>query len=349
LIAEARRLIEKERVDVLIGPPLDSDGLVLREIARRFPRVTFLLTLSRAQETTLRDPAPNVFRFQPDGAQQTAGLGAYAYKKLGWRTAAVVGEDFVTSWERAAGFVAEFCALGGRISKRIFAPVGAASPKLAKALPPGVDGVALLPAVAFVDWSPFVRAYAQQRRQINRHLVLGPEMLIIAANRAHLAKAAPGAVAGGSEPYVADNPVWVRMRRQFERWFPDVIRTESVPAEYPLALAYRNAVEAAVEALARADGDLSQKQARFRAALAHLALETPTGTIRLDKNRQAVAPAYLTRVGASRSGKPFLRTIRVVPNAEETFSGYFSALTQPPSAVAPTCRRRPPPPWARLR
>ena len=88
LIAEARRLIENERVDVLIGPPLDSDGLVLREIARRSPHVTFLLTLSRAQSTTLRDAAPNVFRFQPDGAQQTAGLGAYAYGKLGWRTAA---------------------------------------------------------------------------------------------------------------------------------------------------------------------------------------------------------------------------------------------------------------------
>ena len=37
LIAEARRLIENERVDVLIGPRLDSDGLVLREIARRSP------------------------------------------------------------------------------------------------------------------------------------------------------------------------------------------------------------------------------------------------------------------------------------------------------------------------
>jgi branched-chain amino acid transport system substrate-binding protein len=347
LIAEARRLIEKERVDVLIGPPLDSDGLVLREIARRSPRVTFLLTLSRAQSTTLRDAAPNVFRFQPDGAQQTAGLGAYAYEKLGWRTAAVVGEDFVTSWERAAGFVAEFCALGGRITKRLFVPVGAASPKLTEALPPEVDGVALLPAVAFVDWSPFVRAYAQRRPQIARHLVLGPEMLIVGRNRAHLAKAASGAVAGGSEPYVAENPVWVRIRREFQRWFPGVIPAKGVPAEYPLPLAYRNAVEAALVALARADGDLSREQARFRAALAHLALEAPTGTIRLDRNRQAIASAYLTRVSASR--RPLLRTIGVFPNVEQTFDGYFSATTQPPSAVAPACRRRPPPPWARPR
>jgi hypothetical protein len=173
-------------------------------------------------------------------------------------------------------------------------------------------------------------------------------MLIVGGkNRAHLAEAASGAVAGGSEPYVAENRVWVRIRREFQRWFPGVIPTKGVPAEYPHALAYRNAVEAALEALARADGDVSQEQARFRAALSRVALEAPTGTIRLDRNRQAIASAYLTRVSPSRN--PLLRTIGVVPNVEQTFNGYFSASTQPPSAVAPACRRRPPPPWARPR
>jgi branched-chain amino acid transport system substrate-binding protein len=172
-------------------------------------------------------------------------------------------------------------------------------------------------------------------------------MLIVGGNRKHLAEAAPGAVAGGSEPYVAENPVWIRIRREFRQWFPGVIPTNSVPAEVPLALAYRNAMEAALEALARADGDLSQRQAIFRAALTHLALATPTGTIRLDRNRQAIASAYLTRISPGR--KPLLRTIAVVPNVEQTFNGYFSPTTQPPSAVAPPCKRRPPPPWARAR
>jgi branched-chain amino acid transport system substrate-binding protein len=349
LIAEARRLIEDERVDVLIGPPLDSDGLVLREIARRSPEVTFVLTDSHAQSTTLRDPAPNLFRFEPDGAQQTAGLASYAYHQLGWRTAVVVGEDFVSSFERAAGFVAEFCALGGRIEKRYFVPVGAVSPELAAAIPPHVDGVALLPwSAGFLDWSPFVRAYASRRPPAARHLVLGPEMVLNAANRARLARAARGVVAGGSQPYVSDNPVWLRVRREFGRWFPGVVATRTVPAEFPLGLAYHNAAEATVEALERVNGDLSRGQARFREALARLTLETPTGTIRLDRNRQAIASAYLTRVGLTPAGKPALRTIRTVPNVEQTFNGYFNARTQPPSAVAPECRRHNPPPWALL-
>jgi branched-chain amino acid transport system substrate-binding protein len=346
LIAEARRLVEQERVDVLTGPPLDSDGLVLREIARRSPNVTFLLTLSRAQETTLRHPAPNVFRFQPDGAQQTAGLGSYAYHQLGWRSAAVVGDDFATSWARAAGFIAEFCSLGGRIPTRIFSPVGPAA-ALVENIPQAVDGVALVPSNAFIDWSRFVRAYARRQPNVARHLVLGPEMLILPDNRARLARLTKGGIAAGSERYDANNRTWLRIRREFGRHFPKLLPVRSVPAENTLALAYWNASEAIVEALGRVDGDLSGNQHRFRKALSRLTLETPTGLIRLDANRQAVAPAYLTQVSLDAKGKPTLRTLRVIPNVEQTFNGYFRRSTPPPSTNAPTCRQAKPPPWAR--
>ena len=346
LIAEARRLVEDEHVDVLIGPPLDSDGLVLRELARRSPHVTFLLTLSRAQETTLRDPAPNVFRFQPDGPEQAAGLGSYAYNQLHWRTAAVVGEDFETSWSRVAGFVAEFCALGGRVEQRLFPPVGGASPALAAKIRRGVDGVALIPAIAFIDWSGFVKAYAKRQPHVARHLALGPEVLILPEHRAHLLPFAKGVVAGGSEQYEADDPVWLRVRNDFGRYFPGVLPRQSVPAQFPLALAYRNAAEAVAEALERVGGDLSSGERRFMAALARLRISTPTGSIRLDRNRQAVASAYLTRLDADGKGKPLLHTVRVVPGVEQTFNGYFTGSTPPPSTTSPACRRAPPPAWA---
>jgi branched-chain amino acid transport system substrate-binding protein len=346
LIAEARRLVENEHVDVLIGPPLESDGLVLREIARRSPDVTFLLTLSRSQETTLRQPAPNMFRFQPDGAQQSAGLGSYAYRQLGWRSAAVIGEDFAASWARAAGFVAEFCALGGRIVARLFPPVGAGSPKLAANVPSDVDGVALLPSVAFFDWSGFVKAYARHRPDVARHLVLGPEMLILARNRARLARLARGAVAVGSEPYASRNPAWLRLRKEFREHFPGLLPPPGAPAEIPLGLAYRNAMEAVLEALEQVGGDVSRGERPLRAALGRVRLSTATGPIRLDVNRQAVSSAYLTRIDVDDTGRPLLRPLRVVPNVEQTFNGYFTGSTPPPSDKSPACRRAKPPPWA---
>src|SRR5262245_14044608 len=99
LIENVRRLIERDKVDVVVGPMLgETDGLVLRDLARRYPSVTFLLGDSKAQEATLHDPAPNVFRFTADEAQSTAGLGTYAFRRLGWRRAAVVVADTGQAW-----------------------------------------------------------------------------------------------------------------------------------------------------------------------------------------------------------------------------------------------------------
>ena len=101
-----------------MGPIGGGENVVFRDLARRFPEVTFLASEMGAQETTLRDPPPNYFRFAPTGAQTTAGLGAYAYRDLGWRRAVIAAEDWYPGWEAAAGFVAEFCALGGSVVER---------------------------------------------------------------------------------------------------------------------------------------------------------------------------------------------------------------------------------------
>ncbi len=78
------------------------------------------------RQTSSSDPAPNFFSFHSDGAGWTAGLGTYAYRTLGWRHAVLVAdlEDDVFNWTQAAGFVAEFCSLGGTITKRVWVPAG---------------------------------------------------------------------------------------------------------------------------------------------------------------------------------------------------------------------------------
>ena len=346
LIAEARRLLEKEHVDVLVGPGGDSDGLVVREIARRHPGVAFVASLSRAQETTLSRSVPNLFRFQPDGAQEAAGLGSYAYHRLGWRTAAVVADDLSTGWPRVAGFVAEFCALGGRVVSRIWTPAtvplrGALAARVAD-----VDGVAVLPGDAFLDWSGFVKAYKRIHPNVARHLVLGPEALILPSSRTAAARLAEGVVAGDSAPFESRNPVWLRLQRGFEQRFPGIPRLSS-PAQFPLALAYYGAMKATLQALEAVRGDLSDHEGRFMAALAHAVVASPTGPIRLDGNRQAIAPSYLFQVGRDERGKPRIRTLRTIVNVEQTFNGYFTASTPPPTKTAPACRRASPPAWAR--
>ncbi len=115
-IEEARRLVEREHVDAVVG----GASVVAREVARLYPEVPFMSAFWDEQEVTLRHPAPNLYRFTPDNPQLVAGLGAYAYRTLGWRRAAVLAPDQPWGWQPVAGFVAEFCALGGTIVTRAY-------------------------------------------------------------------------------------------------------------------------------------------------------------------------------------------------------------------------------------
>jgi len=63
---------------------------------------------------------------------------------------------------------------------------------------------------------------------------------------------------------------------------------------------------------------------------------------KLDRNRQAIGPSYLSRV-TTRG----MRTLRVVPGVEQTFGGYFTAADPAPSRTSPRCVKRTPAPWAR--
>ena len=85
-LAVARRLVEQEGVDILVTPQDVPDDSVDSLYGPRRPGVTFLSTGS--------DPVGrlghNVFRISPDNRQLSAGLGAYAFHTLGWRTAVTV-------------------------------------------------------------------------------------------------------------------------------------------------------------------------------------------------------------------------------------------------------------------
>src|SRR3954466_11620998 len=122
-IKETKRLMEQLKADIMIGPLSGDESIAVANYAKQDPTKTFVDGSAGAQDTTLKVRAPNFFRFNGDGAQWNAGLGDLAYHKLGWRTAAVVADDYSFAWTSAAGFVAEFCGVGGNVTKRVFPPL----------------------------------------------------------------------------------------------------------------------------------------------------------------------------------------------------------------------------------
>ena len=116
-IKETKRLMEQLKADVMIGPLSGDESIAVANYAKQHPTKTFVDGSAGAQDTTLKVRAPNFFRFNGDGAQWNAGLGDLAYNKLKWKTAAVVADDYSFAWTSAAGFIAEFCAVGGKITQ----------------------------------------------------------------------------------------------------------------------------------------------------------------------------------------------------------------------------------------
>jgi branched-chain amino acid transport system substrate-binding protein len=165
-IKEVRRLMEQLDADVMIGPLSGDESIAVANYAKQHPDKTFVDGSAGAQDTTLKVQAPNFFRFNGDGAQWNAGLGDIAFNQLGWKTAAVVADDYSFGWTSAAGFIAEFCAVGGQVTKRIFPPLNTTDySSYAQQTPTDVDGVFV--AVGGAGLIPYLKAYEQAKGPID--------------------------------------------------------------------------------------------------------------------------------------------------------------------------------------
>jgi branched-chain amino acid transport system substrate-binding protein len=120
----ARRLIEQDRVQIVVGPASGSEGLAIVQFAKDYPGITFLNGTAAAPEATYREPAENFFRFNADGVMWQAGLGRYVYDEHGYRRVATLVADYSYGWAQLTGFSLEFCRAGGRIVDRLWTPIG---------------------------------------------------------------------------------------------------------------------------------------------------------------------------------------------------------------------------------
>jgi branched-chain amino acid transport system substrate-binding protein len=338
LVAETRRLIDVEHVDAVVGGLGAYDSLVLRELARHYPAVSFVLATSDQREATAANAAPNVYRFEPDDAQQVAGLGTYAYRQLGWRRAAIVADDYSWGWAQAEAFAGEFCALGGRIVSRLdLFPYNPKTQDPRRVPVSGVDGAAVF-VTPFGGSSKFVRELARREGAPEKRLVLGPWITLDPIFRRDVGVSAEGAVAAAPFPAAATSPALEADQARFRRLFPKSgIDYGGVPTR-----GYANAVTALLSGLEKAGGNLS----RLQAALASTTVGDPDRA-RLDRNRQAIVDAHIVRLVSPPGGGKLLglQPVRTIANVDESFGGLLPAT--PTSASSAVCRTGRAAPWAR--
>jgi branched-chain amino acid transport system substrate-binding protein len=341
-LAEARRLVEQVKVDILIGPLSGSEGIAIANYSKKRPNNTFVNGTSGAQDTTLKVRSPNFFRFNTDGAQWMAGMGDYAYNTLKWRNVVTIGDDYDFPYTQNAGFVAEFCSLGGKVTKRIWPPLGTKdySSYIAQIPKSGIDGFFL--TVGGTGTVAFVKEYEQlQSGNLSNKILFGSVALdpIVVEQ---LGSRVVGGVTGTDTSPDSRNPAYRRYVAQAVKNYPSL---GAGAAASLFSANYWNATWPVLQALKVVNGDLSGGQKKYRAALNALGkkgFNTPEGFTKLDANRQAIGDNYLIQL-IGLPGK--YKTLRTIPKTTQSFSGFFTTSTATPSRNQPACVKRTPPSW----
>lgn len=303
-VSAARRLVEQRGVDVIIGPTSGDEGLAVKNYIAGVPGVTLVNGTAAAQNMTLRDPAPNVFRFSTDGTQWMAGLGTYAAEKHK-RIATVAGDD-TFRYDQVGGFLTEFCGRGHSVAQRLWIPAGTSDfAAYVSQVPKDVDAVFV--ALDSDDAVTFVHQLDRFTKRPDLPII-GGSLTIDAAAITQLGDRLEHAVwAGPVAPL--DTPA-------YESYVAAL--AENYPGAGAPGLAdvlYYVAMKATITALQQAGGDAGGDQRTLRQALRQVQLDTPQGPVRLDGNQQVIANNYLFEV---RDGQSTL--LRTVPDVDQTLN-----------------------------
>ena len=313
-IRAARKLVEQDGVQVLVGPLSGSEGLAIKDYAKTQPEVTFLNGSSAAQDTTLREPAENFFRFSTDGAQWMAGLGEYAYNEKGYRNVAVLAEDYSFPYTQVFGFLEPFCRLGGKspVESRFWVPIGNKDySSVIAALPDDVDAIYV--ALGGADAVNFLTQYEQVGGELP---LIGGSITVdqtVLGSKGRTRSFVIGTPSAGPISDTWDDPRWNAFVVAYQQQFPD-----GFPSPSLFAHAYYINTKAALLALDQVGGDLSDGGVNYRAALSSLEFETPTGMVKLDERRNAIADVFLTEVIEGPEGNLLNKTIKVTQQVSQT-------------------------------
>jgi ABC-type branched-subunit amino acid transport system substrate-binding protein len=345
-VRAAKKLVEQDKVDVLISPLSGAEGIAIRDYSKTQPQITVVNAGSGALETTYGDPSagvtpsPTFYRFNLDGAQWHAGLGDYIYNVKHYKKIATVAEDYAFTYTQVMGLTVEYCKAGGQITKRFWVPLGTKDfASTIASLPDDVDAIYL--GLGGADAVNFLNQYQQAGG--NAHLIGGSIMVdqTVLSSKGKAKEALIGTPAASGMADNDPNPKWQAFVKAYQQMPKEGYFKNAFPGPSLLAINYYNSGDAVFKALDEVKGDLSDGNKKFRSVLQNLVLDAPNGQIKLDENRQAIGTNFVTEVVKDEKGDLISKVVKVVPNVQQRL-GFPKAVFDtfvPPGRDNPPCKK----------
>jgi len=310
-VSATRKAVEQDKVQIMIGPLSGDEGIAVKNYAKTKPDITFINGSSGAQATTLSDPAPNFYRFNTEGAQWMVGLGEHALAK-GYKKTFLISEDYGFPYSQVQGFMASYCAKGGKVVDKAWVPLGTKdyAAVIAK-IPKDVD--ALVVVLGGSDAVNFLTQYEQtggNKPMIGGSITVDQTVLNYKGKRR---ESLLGTMSAGPMADSIDTPEWKKFVADYKAQFKD-----GFPSPSLFAYLYYINTRATLEALDAVKGDLSGGQKAYRAALQKTNFKGPAGEVKIDANRNGVGTTYITEVTKAADGSFYNKVVKTVPNISQT-------------------------------
>jgi branched-chain amino acid transport system substrate-binding protein len=124
VVTKTKKLIEQDEVHLLASAMLAFEGLAAVDTvaAAEIPLVG-LTGVTADEYRQINSPYISAAA-KHTPSQETFPLGTYAYDTLGYRTAAIIGQDYTWGWQTTGGFHYAFEQAGGQVVQKIWAPIG---------------------------------------------------------------------------------------------------------------------------------------------------------------------------------------------------------------------------------
>jgi len=159
-LTQARRLVLQEKVHFLVGPLCGHEGPAVSQVSKE-TGVPLVMDAAGADNVTKWERVPTVVRTAVSSSQIGHPFGEYLYKELGLRNVTFIGQDYTFGHEVTLGAIETFKALGGKVARLIWNPIGTKDyGTTISSIPADTDGVAVTIVGAdrirlFEDWFSF--------------------------------------------------------------------------------------------------------------------------------------------------------------------------------------------------
>ena len=118
-LTKVKKLIERDRVDFVIGPVNSAVALAIRNYIHE-QGVPLIVPVAFTRDLTAPDKAsPSIFRLIETTDQSNYPMGGWVIKNTKYRKVAAIGMDYAFGWETVGGFQRTFEEQGGQIIQKL--------------------------------------------------------------------------------------------------------------------------------------------------------------------------------------------------------------------------------------